>query len=431
MLASFLSLSIFIAVFTVIFLNRIERKKAVLGGAGALLLLGGVMGFYTPLMALEAIYFETLLLIFGMSMVSAILAASGIFDQLAQRVVQRSAGGKGQLWILFVLITYLFSLMVNNLSAMVVILPITLKICHRLRLNPLPILVAEIVASNLGGASTMVGDFPNMIISSAGHLHFIDFIQGMMVPSLLLLAGMLLYFQWTERRRVSFDSAAVVLELAPVEVNQAQLRFGLRLLAFALVGFLLAEWLGIRPGTVAMIVGLIGLFAGGLDNKKLEEASGVGDILFFAGLFVMVGALAATDVMSGLVSVMGVFGDSHLAQLLGLMWVAALVTMFLNAGPSTAFFIPLAGHLYMATPDPAVWWALSLGVLAGSSASLTGATAGSVAASQLDRYRLEHPEMEETMGGGQLDFRGYLQWGLPIMGIFLTFSTLYIALIAR
>ncbi|MBT7231100.1 MAG: sodium:proton antiporter, partial [Gammaproteobacteria bacterium] len=329
MLASFLSLSIFIAVFTVIFLNRIERKKAVLGGAGALLLLGGVMGFYTPLMALEAIYFETLLLIFGMSMVSAILAASGIFDQLAQRVVQRSAGGKGQLWILFVLITYLFSLMVNNLSAMVVILPITLKICHRLRLNPLPILVAEIVASNLGGASTMVGDFPNMIISSAGHLHFIDFIQGMMVPSLLLLAGMLLYFQWTERRRVSFDSAAVVLELAPVEVNQAQLRFGLRLLAFALVGFLLAEWLGIRPGTVAMIVGLIGLFAGGIDSEKLEEASGLGDILFFAGLFVMVGALAATDVMSGLVSVMGVFGDSHLAQLLGLMWVAALVTMFL------------------------------------------------------------------------------------------------------
>lgn len=430
MLATTLSLSIFIAVFTVIFLGWVERKQAVLAGAALLLLLGSLFGFYTPMMALDAIYFETLLLIFGMSVVSAVLSASGIFDQLAQRVVQRSEYGREQLWILFVLTTYLFSLLINNLSTMVVILPITLKICHRMRLNPVPILVAEIVASNLGGASTMVGDFPNMIISSAGHLHFLDFIQGMMVPSLLLLAAMLLYFQWSERRQIMNRSSGSIIVEA-VEVNQQQLRFGLGLLLFALFGFLLAEWLTLRPGTVALLVGVAGLYRGGILPEKIEEAAGVNDMLFFAGLFVMVGGLASTEVMPALVEGVGLFGDSHLSQLLGMMWVAALVTMFLNAGPTTALFIPMAAHLYMATPDPAVWWALSLGVLAGSSASLTGATAGSVASSHLDQYLQQHPELEQSMRGSRLDFRGYLRWGLPIMGIFLSFSTLYIALIAR
>ena len=392
------------------------------------------MGFYTLEMAFNAIYFETLLLIFGMSVVSAILAASGIFDQLARRVVRRSASNNAELWLLFVLATYLFSLLVNNLSAMMVILPITLKICHRLRLDPVPILVAEIVASNLGGASTMVGDFPNMIISSAGRLHFIDFIGGMMVPCLLLLAALLLYFQWSQRRSQP-DAAALppeeVVGMSHVVVDREQLRFGQGLLLFSLLGFLLAGWLDLRPGWIALLVGGVGLYGGGLNRAKLEEAAGVSDILFFSGLFLMVGALAATEVMSGLLSLVEGFGVSHLAQLLGLMWVAAVATIFLNAGPSTALFIPVASHLYLLYPDPAVWWALSLGVLAGSSAALTGATAGSVAATQLDRYLLEHPEMGVTLGNGRLDFRGYLRWGLPIMGGFLLFSTLYISLIAH
>jgi Na+/H+ antiporter NhaD/arsenite permease-like protein len=424
-----LNLLLFFAVFYALFYNRLQRQQVMLLGAAALLLVGLLSGHYTLLMALESIYFETLLLIFGMSVVSSLLAESGWFDHLARELSRRGVNQGRSLWVLFVLITYLLSLSINNLAAMLVLLPITLKIYRQLQLNPVPVLVAEVVASNLGGASTMVGDFPNMIIASAGDLHFLDFIGGMMVPALLLLAATLLYFQW-QLQREPLQSAAERVEFGTVVVDQRLFALGRGLLLLSLSGFLLADWLEIRPGWIALVVGSAGLYWGRWAEERIWSVAGVSDVLFFAALFVMVGALTASGLSELLARLLALFGDTHLAQLIGLMWVAAVVTLFLNAGPATAFFVPLAAQIYLVTPDMAVWWALSLGVLAGSSGALTGATAGAVAESHFRRHRQHYP-LPPHQEGAVLDFRTYLQWGLPLMLLFLTLSSLYLMAVAR
>ena len=208
---------------------------------------------------------------------------------------------------------------------------------------------------------------------------------------------------------------------------------GLAILGAALAGFLVTDLIGVRPGWIALTAGLAALSLGGFDREDILAASGATDILFFFGLFVMVGGLAAAGVLNGFVWLIDHASGGHdLLRLLMLMWVAAISTVFLNAGPATAFFVPVAISM-QASPaaSEVVWWALSLGVLAGSSAALTGATAGEVAATHVERFFETNPGMRAlTPAGAGLDFRGYLRWGMPIMGIFLGLSSLYIAVIS-
>lgn len=434
-----IAVMIFAGVFTLIFRGVVERRSAVLAGAGAMMVFGVISGIYPPAQAIDAIYFETLALIFGMSLVSALLARSGVFGVMARRMADHSMGNGWWVLVIFSLGTYGLSLLVNNLSAMVVILPVTLALCYRINVNPVPILIAEVVASNLGGASTMIGDFPNMIIASAGRLHFIDFISGMMVPCLLLLAAMFAYFHW-RRDDVALDggrsarSGAAAAQEAPGDgsCEPYLVKVGVLLLAAALVGFLIAERIDLSPAWIAIWTGLLALSLGRFDRDALFAACGGGDILFFAGLFVMVGGLAAAGVLRGFEwFIYGVSGGYQIVQMIVLMWLAAVAAIFLNAGAATAFLVPVAGDMYMTIGDPSVWWALSLGILAGSSASLTGATAGSLAASHLERFMAAHPGMRATTAGATLDFRGYLAWGLPIMLMFLVLSSVYIVATAR
>lgn len=434
---------IFGGVFALIFQGEYDRRLIVLAGALLVLAFGLIAGFYTPAMAVDAIYFETLALIFGMSAITAMLARSGLFALIAARAARYSLGNGWWLLVAFALVTYSLSVIVNNLSAMVVILPVTLAICRDIGANPVPVVVAEIVASNLGGASTMIGDFPNMIIAAAAGLKFLDFIGGMMVPCLVLLAVMLLYFQ---RRRAEIGgkppartARGEAVAVDPFEeflhppVDAYLMQLGLAILSAALLGFLFAEQTGIPPAWVAFWTGALALLLGQFNADDLAAACGTSDLIFFAGLFVLVGALDAAHVLDGLSWVIDTLSFGYdLPRLLVLMWIAAFAAAFLNAGAATAFLIPIADEMYRSTFDISVWWALSLGILAGSSATVIGATAGSLATSQLERFVVAHPELRVyTAPGKGLDFQGYLRWGLPLAGVFLGVSTVYIALIAK
>lgn len=430
---------VFVIVFAQIYFGTLDRRLAVLLGAGVIFVYGLAAGFLTPRMVIDAIYFEVLALIFGMSAISVLLTRSGLFSLIAKRMVSRALGNGWWVLISLSLVTYGLSLTVNNLATMVVILPVTLTVCLHMKLNPAPLLIAEIMASNLGGASTMVGDFPNMIISSAGNLHFLDFIGGMMAPCVMLLAVMLGYFHF---HRAKFDpetgppGARIKAnpDLQDPVIDRRLMNTGLTILGMVLVGFLFTEVIGLRPGWIAVTAGaLVLIFAGRGWETDWFTACGGHDIVFFIGLFVMVGGLVAAGTLDGVLwFIETVGGGNGLRMMLVLMWIAAISTIFLNAGAATAFFVPVASNLHAGLADPAVYWALSLGVLAGSSAALTGATAGPVAASHLDRFVKDHPEMQNFMTSGvRLDFRGYLRWGMPVMGIFLMISSLYIIIIAK
>lgn len=427
---------LFVAVFAMVYTGRVDRRLAMMVGAGLFLVLGAVAdGFYTPRMALDAIYFDTLILLFGMSLISDTLARSGLFTVLAERAALYALGSGWLILVIFSLLTYLVSCFVNNLAAMVVVLPVTLEQCRLARVNPVPILMAEVVASNLGGASTLIGDFPNMIIASAAHLHFMDFLGGMMVPCLILLAAMLLFFQ---SRRLPLgigmgpDPAYRPGTLLTAQVTDPYLyRLGLVVLLLALLGFLVAKSLGISPASVALVAGAVVLVGGKFAKESLWEAMNGGDILFFLGLFVMVGGLRAAGVLDGVTWLITTLGGGRSGvELLLLLVLAGGVTLFLNAGPSAAFFVPVAADMSHYIPGPVVWWALSLGVLAGSSASLTGATAGSLSVTCLERYLARFPEMRASLVPAQgLDPQTFLRQGLPIMALFLSISALYLLLV--
>ncbi|MBF0460322.1 MAG: sodium:proton antiporter [Magnetococcales bacterium] len=431
-MTAWLALLLFAAVFVGVYTGRVERRVAMLGGAGLFLLLGGMLDFYTPRMALDAVYFDTLVLLFGLSLISDTLARSGLFAVLAERAAAYALGSAWLTLVFFSLLTYCISLFVNNLSVMVVVLPVTLTHCRLARINPVPLLIAEIVASNLGGASTLIGDFPNMIIGSAAHLHFFDFIGGMMVPCLILLAVLLLFFQ---SRRVALgipvapDPAYRPGTLLTARITDPFLyRLGLTVLLLTLLGLLLAKNWDIRPATIALTAGVVILVTGKLARESVLEAMNGGDIAFFLGLFVMVGGLRAAGVLDGvtwLISTLGA-GNARL-ELLALLVASGIVTLFLNAGPATAFFVPVVKEMSGYMPGSLVWWTLSLGVLAGSSASLTGATAGSVAVTYLEREVARFPEMRALLLPPQgLDAPVFLRQGLPIMAVFMGVSALYI-----
>jgi Na+/H+ antiporter NhaD/arsenite permease-like protein len=444
MLIPLLAVLLFIAIFWLMFLGKHDRRIVVLAGGAIFVLFGMLLDFYSLKMVWQSIYFETLALIFGLTLISSTLAKSGYFQVLAEKVALYSRGDGWLILVLFSLITYFFSLFVNNLAAMVVILPVTLNLCKRAGINPVPVVIAQIIASNLGGASTMIGDFPNMIISAAGGLHFLDFIGGMMVPTLILLAVTLLYFQSRRdeiysnsklKKNVGDKSVDLLSNsgiLAEIKVDRSLLRIGTVALFVTLGGFLLAELLEISPAIIALLVGIMLLAVAGFRTKELFVVTGSGDILFFVGLFVMVGGLQAAGVLDSVSWLINqVSGGKPLFELLALLWIAGLVTPFMNAGPATAFFIPVADELSGFIPGDAVWWALSLGVLAGSSASLTGATAGSLAASQMDEHIKQNSEVLNNIPQNRrLDFREYNRWGRPIMGLFLGISSLYIILIS-
>ena len=444
MLIPLLAVLLFIAIFWLMFLGKHDRRIVVLAGGAIFVLFGMLLDFYSLKMVWQSIYFETLALIFGLTLISSTLAKSGYFQVLAEKVALYSRGDGWLILVLFSLITYFFSLFVNNLAAMVVILPVTLNLCKRAGINPVPVVIAQIIASNLGGASTMIGDFPNMIISSAGGLHFLDFIGGMMVPTLILLAVTLLYFQSRRdeiysnsklKKNVGDKSVDLLSNsgiLAEIKVDRSLLRIGTVALFVTLGGFLLAELLEISPAIIALLVGIMLLAVAGFRTKELFVVTGSGDILFFVGLFVMVGGLQAAGVLDSVSWLINqVSGGKPLFELLALLWIAGLVTPFMNAGPATAFFIPVADELSGFIPGDAVWWALSLGVLAGSSASLNGATAGSLAASQMDEHIKQNSEVLNNIPQNRrLDFREYNRWGRPIMGLFLGISSLYIILIS-
>jgi Na+/H+ antiporter NhaD/arsenite permease-like protein len=226
------------------------------------------------------------------------------------------------------------------------------------------------------------------------------------------------------------------------------LRRGLTILAIVIVGFLLSDILNWRPAVIAIAGGIIALAFGGCEPFSLLQKVSIRDILFFSGLFVLVGAAEASGALgyiSGTIVHLS-FGNTLILCLL-LMWAGAFVTCFLNAGPTTALFLPIVLSFRSAAPHSLYWWSLSLGVCAGSSGTLVGATAGSVTATMIDRFIKERNKSmvgsAEAVGDSsnstdkdgqsltKLTFKEYASLGFPIMLIFLLISSIYITVIYR
>jgi Na+/H+ antiporter NhaD/arsenite permease-like protein len=416
-------LAVFMLTFTALSLNLLDRLAAVAVGAVACLLLGTFLGFYYPPDALRYLWerHEPLVLLAGIRLVTELLLASGQFERVARRVVEWSRGRTWHVTVGLCLMTYVLSMILNNLATILVVIPLSLRVARSLGMNPVPLVLGEVIASNLGGASTMVGDFPNMLIANETGMTFMPFFIHLAPVCLVQLVVLLLFLRFLSPSLSASLPGADQLRASMRELGEAPLdpvvaRRGLLILAGMVLGFILGGWVGLAPGLVSLVAGHLAMFAGGVPWRRLVRWGSMDDVLFFGFLFLMVGAVSASGILSGLGGgLVDLWRRDPLWGQLALAWGAAALTCFLNAGPTTA----LLAHLLPAGPGTAtLWWALSLGVCAGSSGTLTGATAGPVAAGLLEQE------------GHELSFNRFARAGLPLMITFLLISSLYLRLLA-
>jgi Na+/H+ antiporter NhaD/arsenite permease-like protein len=424
-------------------------------GAIAAVFIGDRTGFYTVRQALSALTqnFDVLAVLAGMNLVTAPLALGGWFDHLGRKVAGAARGDPWLIMVWFCTLTYAISLWVNNLTTMMILAPMVITLSRRLGFDAKPYLIGMVVASNLGGASTMVGAFPNVLIASKAGLGFDSFIYRMLPVCLILLLVLLAYMRltqyrlWTQalpaqkasarRYGALFSEAgrprgrtALLGSIARGEGSGAlpagrmdldTVRRGIVVLALVLAGFFACGRIGCKPAYVALAGGLAAIAWCGPSPERVIQELSLRNLLFFAALFVLVGAAKASGVLESVGSLVTVLSCGNgLARCLLLMWLAAAATAFLNAGPSTALFLPLALSWEPATTHHLLCWSLSLGVLAGSSATLTGATAGSLVSAMLSR----EPGQPAP---ARLGFAEYARCGAPLALIFLLISSVYVS----
>ena len=495
---------IFVLMYYFVYKNVFDRVVLFVLGAIVIAITGHHLGFYDQDRVASALLgkIDVLCFIVGMQLITGVLEDAGALEYLAKKITLITGGDTWRVMWLFCLVTYAFSLVVNNLTTIMLMAPMMLKLSKYLDCDPKPFLVSMIIASNLGGASTMVGDFPNMLIGAEIGLPFYQFISYMLPICLLELFVLLAYlriarpslfkcggtFQTRKNRAgglrvnnrnssatpdeyqddelwdmdLDLPGAGSLPELAghakslkndspffhtirqslPRAIkNRDALRRGLVILVGVIVGFLLSDPLNCPPAIIALVGGIIALVFGACEPFSLLQKVSIRDILFFSGLFVLVGAAEASGALNYMSEFIVHLSFGNLLVLcLLLMWTGAFVTCFLNAGPTTALFLPVVLSLKNSAPNNLYWWALSLGVCAGSSGTLAGATAGSVTASMIDRFIKKRegepmisPKAANKDGGKhtKLTFKEYGALGFPMMLMFLLISSIYITVIYR
>ncbi|MFC1596758.1 SLC13 family permease [Planctomycetota bacterium] len=413
---------VFLGTFTALALNAIHRLTAVVIGAALCLLLGTLLRSYFPSDAFLHLWgkVDVLILLAGISIVTGLLQESGLFGRLAAQMVHVSGGSPWKVMALFCLLTFGLSMFINNLATILVLIPISLRVAKAMEMDPIPLVLGEIIASNLGGASTMVGDFPNMLIATETGLAFHEFLLHLAPVCLLQFVILILFLspKFSDRQMESSRRVDLLRQLRSESWDRSMASRGLMILGLIITGFMICGWFDVPVAFVAGSGAILALLFGQVPWRKLIGRMCLDDIFFFACLFLMVGAVNATGLLDTLgLEIDDLWRRSPVWGGIALAWGAALLTCILNAGPTTALLV----HVLLAglggfTPGESMWWALSLGVCAGSSATLTGATAGPVTAGILEK------------AGFNLTYRRFADTGIPLMFVFLLISSAYLAL---
>lgn len=372
-------------------------------------------------MALESISFPTLALLTGMMVLVYITKQSGIFDYVAVRAGQISHGKPLALVVMMAGTVAILSGFLDNLTTILLIVPITFLLADTLDINPMPLLMIEVMAANIGGAATLIGDPPNILIGNAAGLTFNDFlvnnVPGVMVILVAITIG--LYFFYRGQLQVKEENRRYVQELdaAASITDHKELRRTLPVLTGTILAFFFHEYLNVEPATVALTGAAVGLL---VTRISIEEALANIEwttIFFFIGLFVMVGALEATGAIDHVADgIRSVTDGNRDAELVGIIWTSAVIGGIIDNIPLTAAMIPVVSDIRGTSGDDAYWWALSLGACFGGNLFLVSAAANMAAAGVAEK------------SGRPIGFLAFLKVGLPVTLISTAMATAYILL---
>ena len=408
---------IFLAALGVIAFEWVHRTKAALVGAGLVV----VVGVVDLDRAIEAVDWSTLGLLTGMMILVGLTERTGIFTYLALRTAQLSKGRPLRLVFLLAGVTGVTSAFLDNLTSILLIVPITLLLADVLRISPIPLVLVEVIASNIGGTATLIGDPPNIMIGTAvPELTFNDFIVNLAPVSIvtLLLVSGLLYLVFRRQLIVSHDRVAELERLDPAaDVRESRyVKRSLAVLVGTIVAFFLHAPLHLEPAVVALGGATILLLVASDDVEEALERVEWSTIFFFLGLFVMVGALEERGVIEAVADRLAEATGSDAGQGMAILWGAAAGSALVDNIPFTAAMIPVVEQLQAGNDEfeDGLWWALALGACFGGNATLIAAAANVAAAGVLER------------SGERISFGRFLSVGLPITLVSLAVASVYL-----
>jgi Na+/H+ antiporter NhaD/arsenite permease-like protein len=410
-----MAIGIFVVALGIIVSEKVHRTKIALAGAVAIV----VTQTIGQERAIAAIDFNTLGLLAGMMLIVRLTETTGIYAYLAIRAGQIARGRPGLLVLALAGSTAVLSAFLDNLTTVLLMVPITFRLAAALDIDPMPLVIIEIITSNIGGTATLIGDPPNIMIAGATGLTFVEFLANLApiaVLAFVVVTG-LLYLRFRGRLRIAPDARERVMELDARQAieDPAELRRALPVLLGTILVFFVHKPLHLEPATVAMLGATLLLL---ITTQPLEAAlSGIewSTLFFFIGLFVMVGALEETGAVGEIAGGVGALtGGDRTAELVGIAWISALASGIVDNIPFTATMIPVVEQLQGASGDDAYWWALALGACFGGNLTLVAAAANVAAAGMAER------------SGRPIGFLAFLRTGVPATMVSMLLATGYI-----
>lgn len=410
------AVAVFVVVMITIMTEKLHRSLAAITGAMIVLALH-VMPFDA---AMEHIDFNTLGVLLGMMLFVSVVKLSGVFEFLAIKCARLAKGDPWKIMLLFVLLTAVLSAFLDNVTTVLLIGPMTLTVCKLLDVNPIPFFMTEILASNIGGTATLIGDPPNIMIGSAAGYSFFDFILYDAPAVAIILVAILGVFYALYGRKMNVDDEhkTRIMELdehAQIK-NRRLLKQSVVMTALVVVGFMAHGALGLESCIIALgAAGIIMLISGESIEKALSNVEWT-TLSFFAGLFVIVGALAETGVIGMLANgLIDATGGNVFITMLVLLIGSAVISSFLDNIPFVATMIPILLAMESTGMDVTpLWWAVSLGACLGGNGTLIGASANVV----LSDISKKH--------GHEITFAKFFKTGFPIMLLTILIAGVYL-----
>jgi len=415
-----IALAIFAFTFFFILTERIHRTVIGLFGAVTMVLAGIIFDFYHPENVLAAIDFNTLGLLFGMMLLVSMLERTGFFQFVGIWTAKKTKGNPWYLMLALGAITGIFSMILDNVTTVILIVPMTIIIADILKINPVPIIMSEALISNIAGTGTLIGDPPNIMIGSAVGLSFNDFLIHALPVALVGWLATLVLFRIIYRKDITkqpenidalmkMDEWDAIKE--PKTLRRLLVVFGITIALFFLHGFLHME-----PAMVALIGASLALIvvAPKHDPQEIIEKCELSVLLFFGSLFVIVGGLEYSGILEKAAQLLTSGAESNLLlTAIIILWASAVLSAIVDNIPLTVAMIPIITFLGASgVPVELLWWALVFGVGFGGNGSPIGSTAGVIVVAKSEKT------------GNPISFIGWMKQGLPTMVACLIVATL-------
>ena len=406
---------IFLITYGVIVTERVHRTIAALLGGMAMILLGVI----PQEQAFNAVDWNVIFLLAGMMAIANVLSETGLFQWAAVKAVRLGKGDPLRILIILSLVTAVASAFLDNVTIIVLIAPVTLFIAATLQVSPIPFLIAEILASNIGGAATLIGDPPNIIIGSAAGIDFLTFASHLAPISIIILLAFIGLSPWLFRKDFRNDTKApgdlAALESADLITDGPMLRKSLIVMAAVTLGFVLHGALHLEPATIALAGATVLMLWGRSDPHHVLREIEWTTLFFFVGLFITVEAIVHVGIIESVAqaALRLTGGDLTLTSML-LIWMSAIVSGIVDNIPYTATMVPVVQSLGQAMPIEPLWWSLALGACLGGNLTLVGASANVVAVSIAER------------SGHPISFVHFMRYGVITTFMSLILASLYV-----